>query len=60
MEKKWVCKDWYFDLEQSHVSSSRVKPEDCYFKQQYPSDQRRHTARCGWYYVDFIRIEELN
>ena len=55
--KRWVCKDWYFDIEQSHVRGYDNQPSRCFFKAiNNRSDAGEHTARCGWYNVtmDYI------
>ena len=58
-EKRWVCKDWYFDIEQSHVRAYANEPkEGCYFKRRFPEGEREHTERCGWYLVGMERITD--
>ena len=56
--KRWVCKDWYFDIEQSHVRAYQNGPKDCYFKLRLDPSQRQHTVRCGWYDVTMERRDD--
>ena len=55
--KRWVCKDWYFDIEQAHVRAYQNEPKDCFFKRRYPEDERQHTIRCGWYDVTLTKLD---
>ncbi len=56
--KRWVCKDWYFEIEQSHVRAYINEPETCFFKWRRAEDDRQHTDRCGWYEVTMIWIDD--
>ena len=55
--KRWVCKDWYFDIEQAHVRAYQNEPVDCFFERLRSEGERQHTDRCGWYDVVLTKLD---
>jgi hypothetical protein len=57
--RRWVCADWYWDIDHFHVAVDDAKPRLCHFKALVPIPNADiHTEQCGVMDITMTAVKE--